>query len=90
MTVRKIALFAGFSTLAMFATPAMSQTAWYEGKWCAYERLGKGAVSSRCDLPTWEACRAWMNAQSGTWCTENPRYRMVEKPVRGKPRRVIQ
>ncbi len=60
--------------------------AYYEGAWCAYEKAGRGAISSRCDLPTYEACRAWMNASSGTWCTENPRYRVAEKPARRKAR----
>ena len=45
-----------------------------EGPWCAYELMGGDAYSSRCDLPTYEACRAWINASSGTWCTQNPRY----------------
>ena len=45
-----------------------------EGPWCAYELMGGDAYASRCDLPNYEACRAWINATSGTWCTQNPRY----------------
>jgi len=45
-----------------------------EGPWCAYESTGSESYSGRCDLPSYEACRAWMNASSGTWCTQNPRY----------------
>ncbi len=58
--------------------------AYYEGAWCAYERGGNGVISSRCDLRTYEACRTWMNASPGTWCTENPRYLVAEKPARRK------
>jgi hypothetical protein len=45
-----------------------------EGPWCAYESGGAGFYTSRCDLPSYEACRTWINASPGTWCTQNPRY----------------
>ena len=79
----------GALTLAIVLDAKPSQGSWYDGKWCAYERGGKGVISSRCDLMTYEACRAWMNASSGTWCTENPRYRGPDQPNRRKVRRIV-
>ena len=59
----------------MLALPLSTQTIEArEGPWCAYERGGVGFEISRCDLPNYEACRAWINAAPGSWCTQNPRY----------------
>jgi len=80
--MQKIALTLGALALVMLAGVLPSH-ARYEGKWCAYELGGKGVISSRCDLRTYEACRAWMNASPGTWCTENPHY-FAAQPVRRK------
>jgi hypothetical protein len=54
-----------------------------EGPWCAYEAIGSGAYSRRCDLPSYEACRAWIRSMPGTSCTQNPYY----AAERGKPQR---
>jgi hypothetical protein len=35
-------------------------------------------------LKTYEACRAWINASSGTWCTENPWYQATQPGRRKK------
>ena len=83
----KTTLIAGALALVALAD-AQPGHAYYDGPWCAYERGGKGVISSRCDLRSYEACRAWMNASPGTWCTENPRYRVAEQPARRKTRRV--
>jgi hypothetical protein len=45
-----------------------------EGPWCAFESTGFDAFPTRCDLPSFEACRAWTQGMSGTWCTQNPRF----------------
>ena len=58
-----------------------------EGPWCAYETVGPGSISSRCDLPNYEACRAWIRATPGTWCTQNPRYVPVGQLQRGNAQR---
>ena len=80
--MQKIALTLGALALVTLAGVQPGQ-ARYEGKWCAYEKGGKGVISSRCDLTTYEACRAWMNASPGTWCTENPHY-FAAQPARRK------
>jgi hypothetical protein len=80
-------LTAGALALPMLIGAQPAQ-AYYDGPWCAYERGGKGVISSRCDLQTYEACRAWMNASPGTWCTQNPRYQVAEKSPRRKARRI--
>ncbi len=62
----------------------------YEGPWCAFERAGRGVIGRRCDLKSYEACRAWMNASPGTWCTENPHFRVAEQPARRKVKQRVQ
>ena len=81
--MQKITLAIGALALAMLIDAQPSQ-AYYEGAWCGYTKAGRGTYGSRCDLMTYEACRAWINAQAGSYCTENPRYRVVEKPVKRK------
>ena len=46
----------------------------YEGPWCFHESQGRDGVISRCDMRTYEMCRAEMSARGGTYCTENPYY----------------
>jgi hypothetical protein len=59
----------------MFALLLATQTSEArEGPWCAYEKGGLDFVARRCDLPNYEACRAWIHASPGTWCTQNPYY----------------
>jgi hypothetical protein len=83
--MQKITLTVGVLALTMFIDPQPGQ-AWYDGPWCGYERAGKGLIISRCDLRSYEACRAWINAQPGSWCTENPHYR-AEQPARRKAKK---
>ena len=46
----------------------------YEGPWCMHESLGRDTIISRCDMRSYEMCRAEMGARGGTYCTENPYY----------------
>ena len=39
-----------------------------------HQSLGRAGLISKCDLPSYEACRAEMSARGGTYCTENPYY----------------
>ena len=77
--MNRIALLAGALTLAALVDVQPGR-AYYNGPWCAYELIGKGGISSRCDLKSYEACRAWMNASSGTWCTRSSRRRRASAP----------
>jgi hypothetical protein len=45
-----------------------------EGPWCMHMVVGRDDVVKRCDLPSYEACRAEMNGLPGTSCTQNPYY----------------
>jgi hypothetical protein len=62
----------GLATVVWLAVAAPGHAA--EGAWCAYEATGTNAYSSRCDLPSFEACRAWTQGMAGTWCTQNPAF----------------
>ena len=46
--------------------------------WDHWARLG--APGTPIDLPNYEACRAWLRSQPGTWCTQNPRFQSVGPP----------
>jgi hypothetical protein len=76
------------TTLAVVAFADIHPTqAMTEGPWCGYTRAGRG-YGKRCDLPTYEACRAWINAQPTSYCTQNPYYRAAQKTSRRKARHV--
>jgi hypothetical protein len=45
-----------------------------EGPWCFHMSMGRGGVISRCDMPSYEACRAEQRSLGGTYCTQNPYY----------------
>lgn len=79
--MRKTTLLLG--AVAAFALAEAKPVQAYEGPWCAYMSTGFDFYTSRCDLPTYEACRAEIQATPGTWCTQNPRYR---GPVGGPSR----
>ena len=85
--MQRIAMTIGVLALATLIDVPPS-AAYSEGPWCGYTRAGRSAFSSRCDLRTYEACRAWINAQPGSWCTQNPRFQVAEKPARRKARQV--
>lgn len=45
-----------------------------EGPWCLHMALGMDSVGSRCDMRSYEMCRAAMGGLGGTYCTQNPYY----------------
>jgi len=86
--MQKIPLAIGALVLAMVIDAQPTQ-ANYDGAWCGYTKGGRGSYSRRCDLRTYEACRAWIQAQPGSWCTQNPYYRVVEQPTRRKAKKSV-
>ena len=61
----------------------------YEGPWCVHESFGRAGEHVRCDMRSYEMCRAEMSGRGGTSCTQNPRYVPHSYPVRRKVRRHI-
>jgi hypothetical protein len=45
-----------------------------EGPWCLHTSLGRDAFIGKCDLPSYEACRAERGNLGSTYCTQNPYY----------------
>ncbi len=43
-----------------------------EGPWCFHMSMGRSGLVSKCDMPSYEACRAEMRSLGGTYCTQNP------------------
>ncbi len=63
----------------------------YQGPWCLHVTIARDSITSRCDMPSYEACRAEMRSMGGTYCTQNPYYwwnRTAEPPRRKIKRRV--
>ena len=78
---------AGAMTVALLAGTDVS-SARYEGPWCMHMSVGRGDVISRCDMRSYEMCRAEMGGLGGTYCTQNPWYRAsAEEPRRRKAKR---
>jgi len=69
----RIAMMAGLLAAVgvVGAEPGLARV---EGPWCLHTTLGMDAVSSRCDMPSYETCRAAMGGTSGASCTQNPYY----------------
>ena len=65
------------------ATPGFAV---YEGPWCMHMSVGPDSVISRCDMRSYEMCRAEMGGLGGTYCTENPYY-FAARPALPKPRK---
>ncbi len=59
----------------------------YEGPWCLHMSMGRGGLISKCDMPSYEACRAEMRGLGSTYCTQNPYY-WWNRPAGPAPRKV--
>lgn len=46
-----------------------------EGPWCAHVGIGDDSYIERCDMLSYDMCRAEIFAQGGAYCTQNPRYK---------------
>ena len=75
-----------FAATLLFAG-AQPSFAVIDGPWCMHMTLGRGTVINRCDMPSYEACRAEMRAMGGTYCTQNPYYWWNAKSE--QPRRLV-
>ena len=80
------------SAFALAATVILASTqpgkAAYEGPWCAHVLIGEGSVAERCDMRSFEMCRAEIMGQGASHCTQNPRYRPAASAERGKKQRL--
>lgn len=69
---------------ALLALTPQPGEARYEGPWCAHRSLGMGFYENKCDINTYEACRAEIFSMPGAYCTQNPWY---VPPQPGKARK---
>ena len=80
------------TVLALAATAIVASTqpgnAIYEGPWCAHVLIGEGSVAERCDMRSFEMCRAEIMGQGASHCTQNPRYHATAEPQRRKKQRL--
>jgi hypothetical protein len=60
----------------------------YQGRWCAQENIGGGAVQEDCSFDSFEACRRLVIQGNRGFCGQNPAFRGYrEPPLRKKKRR---
>jgi hypothetical protein len=85
----KVVMLAGaVAALALVGGP--SQAATYEGPWCAHVSIGEGDIAAKCDMRSFEMCRAEIQSMGGpSYCSPNPYYRgpAAGDTRRQKPRR---
>lgn len=43
----------------------------YDGPWCMVESMGRAGELRRCDMRSFEMCRAEMSGRGGTSCVQN-------------------
>jgi hypothetical protein len=68
---------------------------WFEGQsiifgrrtgpqapWCSNENIGGGHVQEDCSFNSFEQCRRVAMGANNTFCTQNPRYDFMVRPVR--------
>ena len=62
----------------------------YEGRWCAQENIGGGAVQEDCSFDSFERCRRLVIQGNRGFCTQNPAFvaGYGGEPRRKKKRRV--
>jgi hypothetical protein len=65
MTAAAVAVLAGTQTSQAQYLP------WYDGPWCMVESMGRAGEIRRCDMRSFEMCRAEMGARGGTSCVQN-------------------
>jgi hypothetical protein len=73
----------GLVTAALLLTSPQAAYA-YEGPWCMHMTVARDTVVARCDMRSYEMCRAEMRSMGGSYCTQNPYY---HAQARGEPKR---
>ena len=68
--MKKLLLLGALTAITLFQAAQPSE-AYFRGKWCAKMDAGGGSVGERCDFPTFETCRSYVNAQPKSWCVPN-------------------
>jgi hypothetical protein len=68
--MKKLLLLGALTAITLFQAAQPSE-AYFRGKWCAKMDAGGGSVGERCDFPTFETCRSYVNAQPKSWCVQN-------------------
>ena len=64
----------------------------YQGRWCAQQNIGGGAVQEDCSFDSFEACRRLVIQGNRGFCTQNPAFvaGYGGEPPRKKKRRAQQ
>ncbi len=77
---------AALAAVLCIAAPG-NASARYDGPWCANMYIGMGFYDTRCDMPSFAACRREIAGTPGTYCSHNPYYRGAPERTRRKASR---
>jgi hypothetical protein len=61
----------------------------YEGRWCAQENIGGGAVQEDCSFDSFEVCRRLVIQGNRGFCGQNPAFRGDRQPPPRKKKRSV-
>jgi hypothetical protein len=61
----------------------------YQGRWCAQENIGGGAVQEDCSFDSFEACRRLVIQGNRGFCGQNPAFRGDRQPPPRKKKRSV-
>jgi hypothetical protein len=61
----------------------------YQGRWCAQQNIGGGAVQEDCSFDSFEACRREVTQGNRGFCGQNPAFRGYREPPPRKKKRSV-
>ncbi len=77
-------LTAALGAVAIWIYPLPVKAA-AEGPWCAFIGIGEDSMIEKCDMMTFEQCRAETMSMGANHCAPNPRYQAkASEPKRRK------
>ena len=78
---------AGLMAAAVWNAPYPAKAA-VEGPWCAFIGIGEDSMIEKCDIMSFEQCRAEIAGMGSNHCSPNPRYQAkASEPKRRKVQR---
>ena len=82
--MKAIWLAVALGATAVWAFPYPAKAA-PEGPWCAHIGIGEDSMIEKCDMMTFEQCRAEIAGMGSNHCAPNPRYQArTSEPKRRK------
>jgi hypothetical protein len=68
------AIWVALAAAMIWTCPSPAKAA-AEGPWCAFIGIGHDSMIEKCDMMSFEQCRAEIAGMGSNHCAPNPRYR---------------